>query len=314
VNSNKSELTKLRNEHPWLKRTNVGLYLDSEYYEQSLPHFLFEGKSDEEYLDTWLRRNYQNIGKTLEIACGTGRMTKILHKYAREIVGIDKSPQMLQAARRRFECTPNVRLVLSDASSFIKKTIETDEMRSFDSIMSFWGINYMLHHYFIRIEPEGELFQALSPEEIKNAEKSATADFKRLLECSRKGSRYLFFHVRSDTEEQMINRKPWGELNPYFMPPKKTPSQSIIERVLAEEHKENRLDYTLKYVDGTVSFPSLEKALEIFLNFHSKGYFNNRPEFVSVFEEMRTALLQRRRGNGQIELGAGFILIDILRK
>jgi SAM-dependent methyltransferase len=314
MSRNNRELAKLRDEHPWLKRVNVGLYLDSEYYEKSLPRFSFDGKSDEEYLDTWLRENYPNVGRTLEIACGTGRMTKILHKYAREIVGIDKSPQMLQAARKRFEYVPNVRLVLSDACSFLNKAIETSEMHSFDSIMSFWGINYILHHDFIRIEPNGELFQALLPEEIKIAEESATARFRRLLECSRKGTRYLFFHVRSDTEEQIINRKPWGELNPLFAPPKRTPSQNIIEKVLAEMHKEDMLEYTLEYVDGTVSFPNLEKALETFFNFHSKGYFNNRPELVNVFEEMRTDLLQRRLDNGQIELGAGFILINISRE
>lgn len=308
------ELMKLREEHPWLKKHNIGLYLDSEYYERFIPPFNFDGKNDEEYLDSWLNENYPNMGKTLELACGTGRMTKILNKYAQEIVGVDKSPKMLEAAKQKFEGQPQIHLFLSDAYDYINRAIETEEISTFDSITSFWGINYMLHHDFIRIDYNGELIQALKPEEIKRAEEIAIMKLRRLLDYSKSGARYIFFHVRSDTDEQIINRKYWGRFNPLFKPSLKTPSQRIIEKVLSEYKEKGRLQYNIKHVDGTVRFNNLETALETFLNFHSKGYFNNRPECVSIFKEMEKDLLCYRLPNGEIELGAGFLLIDISKK
>jgi len=73
-------------------------------------------------------------------------------------------------------------------------------------------------------------------------------------------------------------------------------------------------EYSIKHVDGTVRFDNLEVALETFLNFHSKGYFNNRPECISIFREMERDLLRYKPPTGEIGLGAGFLLIDILKK
>lgn len=182
------------------------------------------------------------------------------------------------------------------------------------SMTSFWGINYMLHHDFIRIDHNGEIIQALEPEEIKRVEEQAVMKLKKLLDYSKSGARYIFFHVRSDTDEQIINRKHWGRFNPLFEPPQKTPSQRIIENILSEYQKERKLEYSIKRVDGTVKFNNLEIALETFLNFHSKGYFNNRPECVSIFREMERDLLDHKLPTGEIELRAGFLLIDILKK
>lgn len=312
--NNNEELMKLRDEHPWLKKRNIGLYLDSKYYERFIPPFNFDGKNDEEYLDSWLNENYSNMGKTLELACGTGRMTKILNKYAQEIVGVDKSPKMLEAAKKRFEGQPHIRLVLSDAYDYITEAIKSGEMSTFDSITSFWGINYMLHHDFIRIDNNGEIIQSLNPKEIKRAEEQAVMKLKRLLDCSKNGARYIFFHVRSDTDEQTINRKHWGRFNSLFEPPQKTPSQRIIESILSGYRAERKLEYSIKHIDGTVRFDNLETALETFLNFHSKGYFNNRPECVGIFRAMERDLLPYKLPTGEIELGSGFLLIDILKK
>lgn len=51
--------------------------------------------------------------KTLEIGCGIGRMQGALSSRVAEAVGIDVSPKMIAAARRRNEGLPNVRFAVS---------------------------------------------------------------------------------------------------------------------------------------------------------------------------------------------------------
>lgn len=51
--------------------------------------------------------------KTLEIGCGIGRMQAALSPRVAEAVGIDVSPKMIAAARRRNEGLPNVRFAVS---------------------------------------------------------------------------------------------------------------------------------------------------------------------------------------------------------
>ena len=309
-----NELTKLRNKHTWLKRNSLFLYKSPKHYEKLLPNYNFDGKGDKEYLDSWLNMNHPNIGNVLELMCGSGRMTQVLNKYANDIVGVDKSSQMLKVAMGRFKNAHNIHFVSSDVDTYIDKIIKTAEISTFDSIVSFWGINYWLHNGFLRFDHHGKLIQALTPGEIEIAEKLAIAKLKRLLENAKSGSRFVFFHVRSDTEEQSIHRKYWGKMNSIFAPPLKTPSQIVIEKVLSELYKDGKLTYEIKYVNGSVKFYNLEMALEIFMNFHSKGYFNDRPECIDLLKEFTKDLSIHKLPNGEIELGAGFLLMDILRK
>lgn len=307
-------IIRLKKEHPWLKKPVNALYSNIEYYEKLISQNKVVQNSDEDYLDCYLEENYQNMGKVLELGCGTGRMTKILHKYAREIIAADKNSQMLDAAKKKFLGTSNVHFVLSEMDNYINNAIKTNEISKFNSITSFWGINYMLHYDFLRINPNGKLINAKSPKEIKKAEVLATRKFKRLLEYSKSGTRLIFFHVRSDTEEQYITRKHLGKVNLLFTSNRKTPSHKIIEKTLSEMQKEKRLEYSIKYIDSTVKFENLEMALEIFFNFHLKGYFNKRPECISIFNEIQNDLSGHMLHNGKVKLGTGFILFDILRK
>lgn len=60
-------------------------------------------------------------GAALDAACGTGRLTRLLHRRGHRVVGVDASPEMLQRARSRvpgarFEVGDLTALPLPDAS------------------------------------------------------------------------------------------------------------------------------------------------------------------------------------------------------
>jgi predicted TPR repeat methyltransferase len=65
--------------------------------------------------------------RTLEIGCGIGRMQEALAPRVAEAHGIDISPRMLEAARNRCACLPNVQLTLGsgrDLSPFAADSLD----------------------------------------------------------------------------------------------------------------------------------------------------------------------------------------------
>lgn len=76
--------------------------------------------------------------RTLEIGCGIGRMQGALSPRVAEAVGIDLSPKMIAAARRRNEGLPNVRFAVSsgmDLAGF--------EAESFDLVFAVDSFPYI---------------------------------------------------------------------------------------------------------------------------------------------------------------------------
>ncbi len=88
------------------------------------------------------------IDRYLDFACGTGRLTRVIADYAREVVGVDISATMLEAARPKL---PRARFVLADLTS------ETVELGQFDLVSSF--------RFFGNAEPalRAAVLRALSP-------------------------------------------------------------------------------------------------------------------------------------------------------
>lgn len=64
--------------------------------------------------------------RILDLGCGSGQLTSIIHKSAKEVIGIDKSPEMIVDAKSQF---PNIEFQVADASNF-------SYGESFDSIFS----------------------------------------------------------------------------------------------------------------------------------------------------------------------------------
>lgn len=69
--------------------------------------------------------------RILDLGCGTGQLTQAIAEAGADVTGLDGSPEMIEAARRRF---PNLALVLADAADF-------DFPERFDAVFS----NAVLH-------------------------------------------------------------------------------------------------------------------------------------------------------------------------
>lgn len=89
------------------------------------------------YMAAWERRHLEEIlwsiapggvGRALDFACGTGRITETVATFARESIGVDVSPTMLEIARSK---CPATRFELVDLTS------ADPDVGQFDLITSF---------------------------------------------------------------------------------------------------------------------------------------------------------------------------------
>jgi len=301
--------------HPWLLRKmtrvvdeRVEEYGNGAYYDDILPEYIFNKKVDTDILVEWLKEKTSNGEKPfnhiLELNCGTGRATKLLLPYSERITCIDISESMLVKAKQNVEPSANVRhidFIRCDAIDFVMDKNNREFLSSVDCIISFWGIFYPTNDLYLCYDLNGELISNLSSE----VESNAKLRLIKFIDSLPKKARFLFFHVRSDTEEQLIYRPLWGLFHPEFMPPKPTPSERLLK--LALETVE--ASYTWDNVGGYVRYEGLEEALEAYLNFHLKGYFNNKPELPYVYSYTSSQLCKRQTKDG-IELEAGYIHIE----
>jgi trans-aconitate methyltransferase len=59
--------------------------------------------------------NPQRGERILDVGCGTGHLTKLIVEAGAEVVGIDSSPEMIEAARA---ACPDINFVVADAANF----------------------------------------------------------------------------------------------------------------------------------------------------------------------------------------------------
>lgn len=282
-------------------------YLNGDYYNHLLPNYSWSGLTDEEYLEKHLTEILpKGAESALELACGSGRGTKILKKFTKRITAVDKSDGMLSAIPQ--EVKDQIVLVKSDMKEYILKSIDNNTISNFDFIFSFWGIFYLIHQEYLHIDKNNNLFEVNQKIAYNNAKDIAL----KFLSSLGTNANACFFHVRRDTDEQFLNRQMWARwVNPRYNPSIPTPSELIFKEVLEELKSQRILDYSIKDVNGTVTYNNMDNAVETFLNFHSKAYFNDKLFFDEVLNFLQKNLSHYKIKNGKIIMGAGLKLIDI---
>lgn len=72
----------------------------------------------------------------LDLGCGTGELTELIHQSGAEVIGMDMSPDMIEAAQSKY---PHLEFVISDASSFLFDS-------TFDAIFSNATLHWILDY------------------------------------------------------------------------------------------------------------------------------------------------------------------------
>ena len=74
--------------------------------------------------------------RILDLGCGSGQLTSKINELAKEVIGIDKSPEMINDARSKY---PNINFQVADASNF-------NFENKFDAIFSNATLHWVLDY------------------------------------------------------------------------------------------------------------------------------------------------------------------------
>lgn len=149
-------------------------------------------------IDKLFSKGLKKSAKILDAGCGTGRLLSYLTKskvQAKNIIGVDFSPEMLSIAR---ENNPKVKIVESDLSHFNSAT-------KFDLIICAHVMHFLdktgykktLENFYTLLGPNGRLFVVLT-HPFRTVRRDLSQYFKR---------------------DWIVDHTPWGTKSPLFLRP-----------------------------------------------------------------------------------------------
>jgi transketolase len=117
------------------------------------------------YGDDFPASEYHVIGRdllrpddvVLDLACGYGESTEILGRHARRVVGVDRDPELVAEARRRFGDRPHLEFVEADAEEYVRPGEAFDVVVSLHTLEHVEDDRRMLVNARNMLKPGGRL-------------------------------------------------------------------------------------------------------------------------------------------------------------
>jgi len=267
-------------------------YLTPRYYEKLLKPYVFDDCSDLQIFERFLAwGSPKKRVRALEIGPGTGRATEVLLKTldTPELILLDQSHRMLGFLGQRFGPQNVSRFVASDAIDYLASMSE-----SYDLVFSLWGLSHSIH-------------QTLSKFGMSFGRSKVCAALQNLF-CNGLSSsgRFFLVHFDSTSEEQTIVLRQRSKEFPWFRPGEHSPSKVIIDSVLSDIRRKGLIDFKVEHLHGApIEYVDLDEALEIFMNFHMEGYFNDTARLKNVLIEVTQDLRRFKQPDGTIRVRPG---------
>jgi SAM-dependent methyltransferase len=290
-------LSALTQKYPWLKHTNsVEEYLPPEYYKQLLRPYTFNGVSDLQLLENFLKdKQASNI---LELGCGSGRASSIAVSLIPQAIYTfsDLSERMLETAKKNLP--PKSSFVVADAIEFMDKTKE-----QYDLIYTLWSFSHSTHQHMhhLGVEKAKQYISSIIKKFIKENMKS--------------GSLFFLIHLDSLSNEQRILMSQWKRIFPVFAnTEQQSPSKQIIDRALLDLDNDGIITLSINHMRGDpIIYASENDMLETFMNFHLETYFNTSPIATDVVEDIRSQAEKYKNKDGSYTITPGCYVYSFIK-
>lgn len=278
--------------YSWLKlvgHEKTENYLPPNYYDKILKDYNFNGRSDLEIFSDFIRKNLK-INKELdilELGGGSGRSTKIfLENFSNinlfEIV--DLSTKMIKFSKQLFK-NRNINFIKSDTINYLLNT-----KNKYDFVFSLWNLSHSIH-------------QHLLTRGIFSGSAYVTRVLNKFISNNLKpGGIFFIIHYDTLSEEQKLvapyRVNLWNNVYSGYDISKQSPSKQLIDEILNNLALENIISRKIYHLKGDpIKYSSLEEVLEIFMNFHMEGNFNNSKNVQSIIKDLSTRLKKYQKGN-----------------
>lgn len=295
-------MDKLLDMYHWLRiTTTIEDYVEPSYYDNLLKPYIFAGKSDLDIFKDFLKQDFKRSNtqpKVLELGCGNGRVTKVflntIQKYNLDLV--DLSSRMMKASKSNFKTYKNIKYFVSDSINYLEKNNKV-----YDLIFSLWSFSHSVHQILNKYGIE------------KGNKKIKKTIIKTVQKNMKKGSQIFIIHFDSLSDEQRILIRQWRHVFPIFKRNSiQSPSKLIIDESLNELFEMGLIKYSLKhYIGKPIIYDSIDKALEIFMNFHMESFFNKSVQCPQIINELTAYFQKFKRKNGKIYIKPGCYIYRI---
>lgn len=236
--------------------TTEAIYNEPGLYDEILPRYEFDDRTDEGVLRTHLAAitDGQPVNDALELGCGTGRMTSVIRPFAQAIRCVDSSEVMLQAFQKRLS---GIETVCADARTFL-----ADDDNTYGLIVACWSLNYPLLSFFEK-NTGTDIVQV--PHDVALA--GALGFLNDLTDrlASRGSLVALWFDPESD--EQRFVTDLWETVAPF-----PGSGRGYTRDLLVDHLRRLPGESTRTHYDGHMAAPTLELALRWFVDGHFKGF------------------------------------------
>ena len=273
----------------WLKYTNTAEeYIEPDYYDRLLKKYSFTNKSDLQIFFEWLASTKkQNI---LELGSGSGRASEIVFKKRKgsKLYMVDLSGRMIKFTKNKFRKNLNTKYTISDSIEFLQNTQDT-----FDTVFSLWSFSHSTHQH---LHKKGLNKGSIYIKKVLN---------KFIKENLEIGGKFFLIHFDSMSEEQQILMKQWKKIFPIFKDSglHQSPSKIIIDKTLLPLDQKNKIRLSIEHIEGdSIKYESLDKLLEIFLNFHLESFFNKTRQIDGIIKEIKKLVKKHRQKDGTYEI------------
>lgn len=271
-----------------------------------LPHW-FDGIEDIDHVRALMHRCYgpapeSGRMRTLELGCGTGRVTAALAPYASSLYGVDFGRPMLDVFRTRY---PDATTELADIASAVERLHAAGER--FDIVGAFWSLSY----------PIGDCFEDLTADGIRPRPELAAgvAEAKELVrkivDLIADGGHLIALFFDSDAPEQRVVTRAWERIAPFPGTGRGFARETLLAALRdAEEDDLGRLTHTR--TGGLSVAPDPQAAIHWFTIIHLKSM----PALVDdpdIRTEIETFVRQHTTDDGRVLLPTGMHLIDFWR-
>lgn len=281
------------------------VYRSADAYEQLLlPHF-FDGRTDEEVVTDIIAKQfgseYHGKLRVAEFGCGTGRLTKHLEAYARELVCADSSPSMIETIGGRF---PAARALCLDTRAAVSQLCDEGRVGGFDLVTAFWSLNYPLGECFEQLTADG-----ITPvTDLAAARRQANAFIDALVSLVATNGRLLVLMFDPDTAEQRLVTSLWEQVAPSPPGGRGYTRKLLLERFHDAEAR-GLGSLTCTRLPGVAVAPDRPAAMKWFTDVHLKG-LRQLVRDPAVLRQINDFVDLHTTALGQVLIPAGVHVID----
>ncbi len=290
-------ISPLIQKYPWLRHTNsVEKYLRPEYYKQLLRSYTFNGTSDIQLLENFLKDKHAS--SILELGCGSGRASDVAVRINPEakFTFSDLSERMLGTAKEHLPSRSA--FVISDAIEFMEKTSE-----QYDLIYTLWSFSHSTHQHIHRLG-------------IEKARHYISSVIKKFIkENMRPSGSFFLIHFDSLSDEQRILMSQWKRIFLAFAnTEQQSLSKQIIDHVLLDFDNEDIITLSIDHMRGDpIVYATENDMLETFMNFHLETYFNTSPIVADIVEDIKSQAERYRNMDGLYAITPGCYMYSFIK-